>query len=236
MPRFVVIALLAWLLSPAAQAEPLEDPWESWNRKVFAFNEMLDTWVMKPVATGYQFITPEVVDQSISNGFHNIGELPSSLNALLQGKPGHSGTAVLRFLINSTMGIFGLFDVATVIGIPAQREDFAQTLAVWGVPSGNYLMLPLLGPSTLRETSGLALDVYSSPLNLEPDQWTRYGLWVLRVVDGRADMLKAESLISGDRYVFFRDAWWQQRQYLIHDGQLQDDFDNNDFDDGDWLE
>lgn len=225
------------LLCMQAVAQALDDPWENWNRKVFAFNEALDGWVMKPVAKGYQFITPAPVDQGITNAFANLGDVPSAINAGLQAKPAGAGISLLRVLINSTIGFFGVFDVATVIGVTTQREDFGQTLAVWGVPSGNYLMLPLLGPSTIRESVGLGVDVYASPLTHINQGHASYSLWALRIIDTRADLLKAESLINGDRYVFFRTAWWQQRQYLIHDGRLQDDFDSIELDDDDdWLD
>jgi len=232
---FTLLLLLAML--PHAGAEELKDPWENWNRKVFTFNDGLDRWVLRPVAKSYQFIMPEVLDQGVSNVFGNIGELPTSLNAILQGKPKSSGKALLRFLINSTLGVVGIFDIAELMGIHKQKEDFAQTLAVWGVPSGNYLVLPFLGPSTFRGAAGLPVDLYSNPISYTiDDAYTRYGIWGLRVIDGRADLLKAEALIGGDKYTFYRTAYWQQRQFSIHDGQVEDDFDNSEFDDDDWLD
>lgn len=227
-------ALLFVLLALPAVAEEVQDPWESWNRKVFLFNETLDSYVMKPVAKGYQRITPDPVENSVSNLFANVNELPVSANALLQGKPPDAGKSLLRFLINSTVGIFGLFDVATALGVHEQKEDFGQTLAVWGVPSGNYLMLPFFGPSTPRGTAGLAVDMWANPLNVDHLE-TRVAVWTLKVVNGRASLLKAESLISGDRYGFLRDAYLQQRQYRIHDGNVTDTFDDESFDDDDWL-
>lgn len=234
MRFFLAIVLL--LSGFCAVAEELNDPWENWNRKVFTFNDKIDTWLIRPVAVAYHTVTPEIVDRGVTNAFSNLNELPSSANALLQGKVSRSSTAILRFLINSTIGIFGLFDVATVIGVPVHKEDFAQTLAVWGVPSGNYLVLPFLGPATFRDGAGMIVDIQFSPLNVEHTE-TKYSLWALRVIDLRADFIKAESLISGDPYIFMRDAWWQQRQFLIHDGKLTDDFDQGEFDDeDDWLE
>ena len=232
---FTLLLLLA--MFPHAGAEELKDPWENWNRKVFTFNDGLDRWVLRPVAKSYQFIMPEVLDQGVSNVFGNIGELPTSLNAILQGKPKSSGKALLRFLINSTLGVVGIFDIAELMGIHKQKEDFAQTLAVWGVPSGNYLVLPFLGPSTFRGAVGLPVDLYSNPISYTiDDAYTRYGIWGLRVIDGRADLLKAEALIGGDKYTFYRTAYWQQRQFSIHDGQVEDDFDNSEFDADDWLD
>lgn len=226
---FCLLALPAWAIQDAA------DPWEQWNRKVFVFNETLDTYFMKPVAEGYDKLTPRPVSQGVTRFFSNISELPTSGNALLQGKPSNSGKALLRFLINSTVGIFGIFDVASALGVEQQKEDFAQTLAVWGVPSGNYLVLPFFGPSTVRESFGLAVDVYVDPVNID-DVAVRNSLWALKIVDARAELLKVESLVSGDRYVFMRSAYLQRRAYLIHDGRVDDDFDTGDFDDDDdWM-
>lgn len=234
--RILTLLVLLALL-PHVAAQELKDPWENWNRKVFAFNEGMDKWFLRPVAKSYQFIMPEVLDQGVSNVFSNIGELPTSVFAILQGKPKTTGRALLRFLINSTLGVVGIFDIAKLMGIHEQKEDFAQTLAVWGVPSGNYMVLPFLGPSTLREASSIPVDIYSNPITYTiDDRYARYGAWGLRVIDARADLIKAEALISGDKYTFYRNAYWQQRQYLIHDGQVLDDFDNSDFDDDDWLD
>lgn len=237
-PAVKLRLLSCWLLcfAPAVLAQvPMEDPWESWNRKVFAFNEQVDRYLMKPVAESYRKVTPDPLERNVSSLFSNVGELPVSGNALLQGKPSSAGISLLRFLVNSTVGIFGLFDVASDIGLAQQKEDFDQTLAVWGVPAGHYLVLPFFGPSSPRATAGLTLDIYANPLNVE--HWpTRISVWALKVVDTRAGLLKAESLISGDRYIFMRDAWQQQRHYLINDGVVEDTFDSEGFEDDDWLD
>lgn len=217
-------------------AEQLKDPWENWNRKVHTFNMGVDKWTLRPVAKAYQFVMPKSLDKSVSNFFHNIGELPTSVNALLQGKPKSIGNALARFFINTTIGFFGFFDIAKEIGLERHPEDFGQTLAVWGVPSGNYMVLPFIGPVTPRSVSGLLVDSYTYPPNYLEEKKLTYSLWALRIIDTRADLLELEQLISGDSYVFMRTAYWQHRQYLIHDGQVDDDFDQKDFEDDDWFD
>lgn len=237
LQRFcLMISLLLLSAVTLAANDELNDPWENWNRKVFAFNDKVDKWALKPVAKAYRFVMPEVLDKGVTNVFHNIGELPTSINGILQGKPKTSGKALLRFLINSTLGVLGIFDIAKQMGLERQPEDFAQTLAVWGVPSGNYLVLPFLGPSTFRGVSGITVDAYINPQNYLKDDEARYALWGLRVVDIRADLIPLEDLITGDAYVFMRTAYWQHQQFLIHDGKQADSFDQHDFDDDDWLE
>lgn len=242
MSRYFLSACLLFLLGGCATAPPsamgqVHDPWENWNRKVFVFNDGIDRYFFKPLAQGYQFVMPEVLNKGVTNIFSNIGELPTSLNATLQGKPKSTGKALLRFLINSTLGVVGIFDIATMMGVEQQKEDFAQTLAVWGVPSGNYLMLPFLGPTTIRGLASLPVAYYTDPLRYTVDNSeAKWGLWTLYLLDARADLLKAEALVQGDRYIFIRDAFMQHRHYLILDGQVPDAFDNQEFDDDDWLE
>ena len=135
------------------------DPFESVNRAVFTFNENADEYVIKPVAEAYQFVLPDFVRTGVTNFFSNIGDVFVAVNNLLQGKPGNAANDIGRFLVNSTIGILGLFDVATDAGLEKNKEDFGQTLGVWGVPSGPYVVLPLFGPSSVRDTAGLALDI-----------------------------------------------------------------------------
>ncbi|WP_435389259.1 MlaA family lipoprotein [Halomonas ramblicola] len=216
-----------------------DDPWEDFNRKVFAFNEVVDRYALKPVARGYRFVTPDPVQTGVGNFFANLGEPRTALNSLLQGKPGNAGVATARFLINTTVGIGGLWDFATHMEITGREEDFGQTLGAWGVGEGPYLVLPLLGPSTVRDTGGLPVDGYTYPTTYVEDDAVRLGLTALRVVDIRAGLLDREELIRGDRYSFIRDAWLQQRRYEVSDGELGDDpfasdefeFDDADFDD-----
>ena len=162
------------------------DPWEGFNRKVFAFNDVLDRYALKPVARGYRFITPDPVETGVGNFFSNLGEPRTVLNSLLQGKVRNASIATSRFLINTTVGVGGLWDVASRMEITGQEEDFGQTLGAWGWEESRYLVLPLLGPSTLRDTGGLPADMYAYPTTYIDDDETRLGLTALRVIDTRA--------------------------------------------------
>ncbi len=216
-------AALAALEAEEAQASA--DPWEGFNRRVFAFNDRLDAYLLKPIAKGYQAVTPRLLDQGVTNFFGNLGEVSVVTNDLLQGKLGQASRDGLRFLVNSTIGFFGLFDVAGRIGLRANNEDFGQTLAVWGVPSGPYLVLPFLGPSSVRGSAALVPESQLSPLRYTEDEALGYQLLGLDVVDTRADLLSAEEVVRGDRYIFVRDAYLQRREFLIQDGQVEDEFD-----------
>lgn len=219
-----------------------DDPWEGFNRKVFAFNDVLDRYALKPVARGYRTITPDPVETGVGNFFSNLGEVRTALNSVLQGKPANAGLATSRFLINSTVGIGGLLDYATLMEITADKEDFGQTLAVWGWDDSRYLVLPFLGPSTLRDTTGLPADIAAYPVTYVEDDTVRISLTALNLIDTRAGLLDQEELIRGDRYRFIRDAYLQSRQFEVRDGELGDDpfasdtfdFDDSDFDDSDF--
>ena len=207
-----------------------EDPWEGFNRQVYAFNDTLDRYALKPVAQGYDYVTPAPVQTGVGNFFSNLGELGTAFNSVLQWKWGNAGVATGRFMINSTLGLAGLVDIATDMGITGREEDFGQTLAVWGVGEGPYLVLPLLGPSTVRDTAGLPVDMYTDPVTYVEEDEVAYGLTFLRLVDKRAALLDEEKLIRGDRYSFIRDAWLQQRRFEVNDGEMGDDpFASDDF-------
>lgn len=233
-------AALGGCASTAVTTEPQpEDPWEGFNRKVFAFNDVLDRYALRPVAKGYHTITPDPVEDSVGNFFSNLGEVRTVLNSLLQGKGENASRATSRLLINTTAGVGGLFDVATKIDIQQQEEDFGQTLAAWGWADSRYLVLPLLGPSTLRDTTGLPLNMATYPVTYVDDDKTRIALSVLRLIDERAGFLDQEDLIQGDRYRFLRDAYLQSRAFKINDGELGDDpfaSDNFEFDDADFSD
>jgi len=224
-------------------ADP-QDPWEGFNRRVFAFNDVLDRYALKPVARGYKAVTPEPVQTGVGNFFSNLGEVRTVLNSLLQGKPANAGLATSRFLINSTVGIGGLLDYATLMEITADKEDFGQTMAVWGWEDSRYLVLPLLGPRTLRDASGLPADFAANPITYMDDHQLRAGLTALDIIHFRAGLLDQESLISGDRYRFVRDAYLQRRQFEVNDGVLGEDpfatddfdFDDTDFGDDDFAD
>lgn len=225
----IMLVLVLFQMSSQAQEGDPRDPLEGLNRSIFAFNETADRYVLKPVAKGYQAVTPSIVDQSIENFFNNIGEIKSLGNDILQGKPKNAMVDVGRLVINTTVGVLGIFDVATHIGLQRQAEDFGQTLAVWGLESGPYLMLPLFGPSTLRDGTGFAVDSYTSVEgNIDPER-ARYYMTALSIVQSRAKLMSSEELISGDRYSFIKDAYLQRREFLINDGELQDSFGGEDF-------
>lgn len=235
----IIIGLLILLLNQSVfAATDVADPLEKMNRKTQVFNDTLDKYLLKPVAKGYDFITPKIVNRGITNVFSTVAEIPNAGNALLQGKPKSMGKALSRFFINITIGGLGFFDVATKLGIEEQVEDFGQTLGVWGVPAGPYLVLPFLGPSNIRDSGGLIADLYLNPLNYEyAEPAVRNSVWLVKIIDRRADLFKIEDLISGDRYSFFKNTYLQQRNYLIHDGVVDDNFGDYDLDDeDDWLE
>lgn len=226
------LVMLSGCASSAVQedANP-EDPWEGFNRSIFAFNDVVDRYALRPVAQGYDYVTPDPVQKSVGNAFSNLGEIRTTINSVLQGKPGNAAIATGRFLVNSTAGVLGLFDVATSTGLVGDKEDFGQTLAVWGVGEGPYLVLPLLGSSTVRDTAGLPADAYTSPLMYMKDDKVAYGLTALDIISTRASYLEQEKLISGDRYAFLRDTYLQRRRFEVSDGELgEDPFASDDFD------
>ena len=240
MKQWMIGVVGAWMMASASVvlAASEADPWEGFNRAMFAFNETLDKYFLKPVAQGYDYITPAPVRTGIGNFFNNIGEIPTVANDLLQGKFKQAGMDSTRFLVNTTVGIAGLMDIGSRIGLDRHDEDFGQTLGYWGMGSGPYLMLPLLGPSTIRDSAGLVPDYFISPYNNIEDDSVRYGLRGLQIVDIRASLLEAEKLIAGDRYSFFREAYLQRREFLVRDGAMPDDFGaddelfDDDFEDG----
>ncbi|WP_372860616.1 VacJ family lipoprotein [Spongiibacter sp.] len=224
-----VLCLLAPLAFAGDYGNDLRDPWEGFNRHVFAFNEGADRYVAKPVAKAYKKITPSFIDQGIGNVFNNIGEIKNLANDVLQGEGVDALVDASRFFINTTVGVLGFFDVASHLGLERESEDFGQTLAVWGVGNGPYLMLPLLGPSTLRDGSGRVVDSYTSPLVDVNPLSAELGLLALDLVQVRAKLLGSDELVSGDKYTFIKDAYLQRRQFLINDGQFQDSFGDEDF-------
>ena len=227
----ILCLLLAGLFSTASNAE--EDPWESFNRSIYSFNNTADAYLVKPVAQGYAYIMPEVGRTGVNNFFNNLLDVNGALNGLLQGRVDQGLENVGRVIINSTIGIFGLFDVATKLGVPQYQTDFGHTLSIWGVPQGPFVMLPFLGPRTMRSGVGTAFDAYASPMGQMGNSDPAWGLRVFNIVDFRAGLLGADELLSGDQYIFLRDAYLQQRRLQISDGKLVDDF--SEFDDG-WEE
>lgn len=204
-----------------SQKEDPRDPWEGWNRSVQSFNDSLDDYVMKPVATGYQTVTPEFVDSGITHFFSNVDDIGVVANDLLQFKLAQSGMDTGRFLVNTTVGLGGFIDVASGLDLPKHNEDLDQTLGAWGVPSGPYVVIPLVGPSTPRGVVGMAGDTLSNPINWVSPVAIPYGTGTLKTIDTRADLLSATKIMdqaSVDRYEFIRNAYFQDRNYKIHDG------------------
>ena len=200
------------------------DPWESVNRVTFAFNDKLDTWVLKPVATGYDTITPDPVQGLVSNFFQNLGEIRNLANELLQFRFKDAGVTTGRFVLNSTVGMLGLLDVGSAVGLEYKYQDFGLTLARWNVPSGPYVVLPVFGPRTLRSTAGLYPDMQLQPINHVQDSRDKLILQTTDLVSLRAQLLKQEGLIVGDKYTFIRDAYLQRRDFLLTGETPQDDF------------
>ena len=232
--KFTMAAVLATTLSGCAgmytQDGAPNDPFEPVNRKVFAFNDALDQYALRPVAKGYNAVTPQPVQDGVSNFFGNLGEVGNMANGVLQGNPKILGISLSRFVINTTLGLGGFLDPATQLGLEARHEDVGKTLAAWGFRSGPFLMLPILGPSTLRDTAGKPGDWYLSPTHQIHDDYTRWGLYGLNTINWRASMLEQEKLIQGDRYTLLRDAWMQRRQFEIDGGQTKSDpFASGDF-------
>ncbi|MEK7206382.1 MAG: VacJ family lipoprotein [Pseudomonadota bacterium] len=204
------------------EKESSPDPLEGFNRAMYTFNDKLDVYLLKPVAKGYRAVMPTPVSKSISNFFSNLHDPMVMLNNLLQGKPGQAASDLGRFLANSTVGIFGLFDVATKIGLPKHNEDFGQTLAVWGVGDGPYLVLPFFGSSNLRDGPSLLVDWETYPPNHMEEHSTSDKLFLVEVVDKRAQMLDASDILEQaagkDPYVFVREAYRQRRRSQVYDG------------------
>jgi phospholipid-binding lipoprotein MlaA len=206
----------------ANEADNAHDPIEGFNRAMYTFNDKLDVYLLKPVAKGYRAVVPTPVSKSISNFFSNLHDPMVMLNNLLQGKPGQAASDLGRFLTNSTVGIFGLFDVATKIGLPKHNEDFGQTLAVWGVGDGPYLVLPFFGSSNLRDGPALIVDWETYPPNHMEEHSTSDKLFLVEVVDRRAQLLDASDILEQaagkDPYVFVREAYRQRRRSQVYDG------------------
>ena len=235
MKKILILLSALTLLSSCASVQgptDPQDPFESYNRAMYQFNDGFDRYLLKPVAQGYVAVTPDPVQKGVSNFFSNLDDVVVIFNDLLQFKLGQAASDTGRFLVNSTLGILGFIDWASDMGLEKHNEDFGQTLGYWGVPSGPYFMLPFLGPSTIRDTPGLAVDEsYFNPIyndlengfptesRKESDMW---GMTIVKAIDKRGNLLKAEEMIDEaalDRYIFIREAYLQRRQNLVYDGQ-----------------
>jgi phospholipid-binding lipoprotein MlaA len=201
------------------------------NRSVASFNDKVDDNVLKPLATGYRNVVPDLIQTGVRNVFNNFADMWSTVNNLLQLKPINTAESLGRVIVNTVFGIYGIFDVATYIKLERHPEDFGQTLGYWGMPNGPYLVLPLFGPSTLRDGASLPVDFAVSPTKLIADIPTRNEVFALRLVSKRAELLKPGNLLeeaSIDKYSFTRDAYLQYRRSQIYDGNPPDEEDSND--------
>jgi phospholipid-binding lipoprotein MlaA len=215
------VASLSLLGGCATNGNP-RDPLEPLNRAVYQFNDGFDKVLAKPAAEAYRFILPNFMRTGVSNFFSNINDVIVLLNSLLQGKLNQAGIDLARLMVNTTVGVLGLFDVATELDLEKHNEDFGQTLGVWGVANGPYLMIPLLGPSDFRDAVGLVAEYYTDPefylFTHSPENWIVFGT---RVVNLRANLLDSERIFdvaAMDKYAFLRDAYLQRRRSLIYDG------------------
>jgi phospholipid-binding lipoprotein MlaA len=213
-------ALVGCASIPEDQRDP-RDPLEGYNRGVHKFNTVVDDALFKPIAKGYKAITPEPVDRGVTNFFNNIADVNSAVNNLFQFKLSRFGSDLGRVAVNSTVGILGLFDVATNMGLPSYKEDFGQTFGYWGDVDSPYLVVPLLGPSTVRDSVGRVGDALVDPFFSVNKDRVYWGFVALRVIDQRADLLTAGKILEEaavDPYSFVRDAFLQRRRSQIFDG------------------
>ena len=217
----VSVSMLMTLLGGCATTGNPRDPLEPMNRAIYSFNDGVDQAIFKPVADAYRAVLPSFVRTGVSNFFSNINDVSIALNSLLQGKPVDAISDVGRVAVNTTAGILGVFDVATEFGLEKHNEDFGQTLGHWGVGDGPFLMLPLLGPSNLRDTVGLVTDFKLDPITYVDPSRDRNILWGSRSVSQRAHLLDASKILETaalDPYDFLRYAYLQRRRNLVHDG------------------
>jgi len=220
LPGIALAALL--LLGGCASATSPQDPLEPMNRKLYQANEVLDKYAVKPVVKAYTWALPQFVRTGVSNVFNNVSDLYSGINDLLQAKPRKAVDDFGRVAVNTTVGIVGLFDVASKWGLVRGDEDFGQTLGYWGLGQGPYLFLPLFGPTTIRDGTGAVVRIYTDPVNYIDDEGVRNGVKVLSVVDQRSqadDILNMVDKAALDRYRFIRSSYLQRRLYVVHDGE-----------------
>jgi phospholipid-binding lipoprotein MlaA len=216
-----LVTCAAGVLAGCATSGNPKDPIEGFNRAMYGIHDGIDTVLLRPVATGYDAILPDPVQTGVTNFFGNIGDVMISVNNFLQGKPGDGVSDIGRVVVNSTVGVLGIFDVATGMGMPKHDEDFGQTFGVWGVGEGAFVFLPILGPRTARDTVGVWLDLYADPINYIDDVPVRNSLWALLAVNKRANLLPADKVIEEaalDKYAYIRDAYLQNRRNQVFDG------------------
>ena len=220
----ITIILSLLFSSTFVFSDVVNDPFENLNRKTFEFNEKMDEKIAKPIAQTYSKLPPKI-KKGVSNFFDNLEEVDTFVNQLLQGKPKESINDLTRFLINTTIGLGGFIDVASKMGLERHEEDFGQTLAVWGVGQGPYIMLPILGPSTLRDTLSRPVSSFLSVTFHMTETDVNIALKGMDAIETREKLLDVEALLSGDKYAFVKDAYIQSIYYEIKDGiDVEDDF------------
>jgi len=224
---FIFMALLPAVLAQPARAQTAApDPFELVNRPLYRFNQVFDGYLVRPVALGYDKVMPRFARRGVSNFFNNLDDVNVVVNDVLQLKWSLALHDSCRLLLNTTAGLGGFLDVAGDMGLFKHYEDFGQTLGHWGIGDGGYVVLPFLGASTVRDTVGLVPDLLLNPIFWVTDSKTRTVLYTLDTIDTRLTYLAAESMITGDEYVFVRNAYLQRRAYLVADGEVYDEFDD----------
>ena len=223
--------LLVLLFSFPLFAKEINDPFEDLNRDIFVFNEKLDEKILKPTALVYRKVTPQFARTGVTNFFNNLEEIDTTINQVLQGEIKYAFNDAGRFVINTTIGLFGLIDVASKMGLERHEEDFGQTLGVWGISSGPYIMLPFLGPSNPRDLLSRPISSFLSGTFAMEDNDVKFTLVGIDAIETRERLLDAETLIIGDKYMFVKDAYVQSREYEINNGSTEDDVFLDDMDD-----
>ena len=227
MNRFLLILLLSFPIF----GEEIDDPCEDLNRDIFIFNEKLDEKLLKPAALTYRKVTPQFARTGVTNFFNNLEEIDTTINQVLQGEIKYAFNDASRFVINSTIGLLGLIDVASKMGLERHEEDFGQTLGVWGFNSGPYIMIPFLGPSNPRDLLSRPISSFLSGTFAMEDNDVKLTLIGIDALETRERLLDAETLIIGDKYIFVKDAYVQSREYEINNGSTENDEFLDDMDD-----
>jgi len=238
--RLLGALLVAGLVAGCASTEGSgarseRDPLEPFNRAVYEFNDALDRGIAKPAAQTYEKVVPVFFRDMVGNAFGNMRDVWTAVNQLLQGKPGHAASDAWRVAINTMLGFGGLLDIASEAGIEKHHEDFGQTLGRWGVPPGPYIVLPLLGPSSLRDAPARGVDIWADPVRTIDSHGQRNNAVLVRAVDDRQRLFDSERIVSEaalDRYSFIRDSWYQLRRNQVYDGDPPPSYE----DDTDWLD
>jgi phospholipid-binding lipoprotein MlaA len=232
----LALAIAGCAAKNSTEQDPVNDPIEPFNRGVYTFNDYADQWILRPIAKGYVWITPSVLRTGVTNFLDNIFYPVDIVNALLQAKFGQALSDTARFGMNTTLGFAGILDPATDAGLEKHNEDFGQTMGVWGIPEGPYLMVPFFGPRTVRSGVGDIADLFVSPLIALDESRVRWGLFALLTIQTRSTLLSVDENVRNafDPYAFVRDSYMQNRKFLLYDGNLPEEdlyFDDEDFDD-----